>query len=95
MHIIFLNFLQFLVELQFYVITATATAVINFRTTALEQQPRFLKYHNRSKNRNRGFLKTHNRSITTLKHARENQIDIGCSDEESINHIFNKISKKY
>ena len=41
MHIIFLNFLQFLVELQFYVITATA--VINFSTTALEPQPWFLK----------------------------------------------------
>ena len=37
------NFLQFLVELQFYVITATATAVIHFSTTALEPQPRFLK----------------------------------------------------
>ena len=39
----FFNILQFLVELQFYVITATATAVINFSTTALEPQPRFLK----------------------------------------------------
>ena len=41
----FFNFLKFLVELQFYVITptATATAVINFSTTALEPQPRFLK----------------------------------------------------
>ena len=37
----FSNFLQFLVELLFYVITATA--VINFSTTALEPQPRFLK----------------------------------------------------
>ena len=40
-HFFFFNFLQFLVELQFYVITATATAVINFSTTALEPQPRF------------------------------------------------------
>ena len=41
----FFNFLQFLVELQFYVITATATAtaVFNFITTALEPQLRFLK----------------------------------------------------
>ena len=39
----FFNFLQFLVELQLYVITATATAVIDFSTTALELQPRFLK----------------------------------------------------
>ena len=39
----FFNFLQFLVELLFYVITATAaaTAVINFSRTALEPQPRF------------------------------------------------------
>ena len=37
----FFYFFQFLVELQFYVITATA--VINFSTTALEPQPRFLK----------------------------------------------------
>ena len=41
MHIYFFNFLQFLVELKFYVITATA--VINFSTTALKPQPRFLK----------------------------------------------------
>ena len=41
----FFYYLQFLVELKFYVITATATAttVINFSTTALEPQPRFLK----------------------------------------------------
>ena len=39
----FFNFLQFLVELQFYVITETATAVINFSTTGLEKQPRLLK----------------------------------------------------
>ena len=37
----FYNFVKFLVELQFYVITATA--VIHFNTTALEPQPRFLK----------------------------------------------------
>ena len=42
-YIIFFNFLQFLVELELYVITATATAVINFSITALEPQPRFLK----------------------------------------------------
>ena len=42
-HIIFLNFLQFLVDLQFYIITTTATTVINFSTTALEPQPWFLK----------------------------------------------------
>ena len=42
---LFFNFLQFLVESQFYVITATgtATAVINFSTTALEPQPQLLK----------------------------------------------------
>ena len=39
----FFYFLQFLVELKLYVITATATAVINFSTTALEPQPRFLQ----------------------------------------------------
>ena len=41
----FFYFLQFLVELKFYVViaTATATAVINFSTTALEPQPWFLK----------------------------------------------------
>ena len=39
--LIFFYFLQFLVELQLYLITATATAVINFSTTALEAQPRF------------------------------------------------------
>ena len=37
----FFNFLYFLVEIQFYVITATA--VINFNTTALEPQSQFLK----------------------------------------------------
>ena len=39
--VFFLIFYQLLVELQFYVITATA--VINFSTTALEPQLRFLK----------------------------------------------------
>ena len=34
---------KFSVELQFYVTTETATAVIVFSTTALEPQPRFLK----------------------------------------------------
>ena len=40
---IFFNFLQFLVKLIFYVITATAIAVVNFSTTALRSQPRFFK----------------------------------------------------
>ena len=39
--------------------------VINFSTTALELQPRFLKIPQPSKNRNRGFLKIHNQSITS------------------------------
>ena len=42
-HIIFFLFLQFLVELKLYVITATATVVVNFSTTALQPQPRFFK----------------------------------------------------
>ena len=42
-HIIFLNFIQFLIKLQIYLITATATAVVNFGTTALEPQPQFSK----------------------------------------------------
>ena len=42
-HIIFFNFLKFLVELTFCVITATATVVINFSTTALEPQLQFSK----------------------------------------------------
>ena len=44
-YLFFFNFLQFSVELKCYVIaaTATATTVINFSTTALEPQPRFLK----------------------------------------------------
>ena len=40
-NLVFFNFLKFLVELQFHVITATA--VINFSTSALEPQPQFLK----------------------------------------------------
>ena len=35
------NFLQFLISLKFYVITATA--VVNFSTTVLQPQPRFSK----------------------------------------------------
>ena len=39
----FLHILQFLVELQFYVITETATAIVNLGSTALQRQTRFSK----------------------------------------------------
>ena len=41
--IFFLHILQFLVELQFYVITEVATAIVNLSPTALQRQPRFSK----------------------------------------------------
>ena len=40
---IFFNFLQLSVELKFYVMTATA--VVNFSTTAFQPQPRFSETH--------------------------------------------------
>ena len=40
---IFFYFLQFSVELKFHLISAMATAVVNFSTTALQPQPQFWK----------------------------------------------------